>query len=88
MQNTIGVGVSMPKNIVSKIDAERGDVPRSRFLLRLLEKVYANTPIETENNESRKKSNKPLQTDPRVGSSLDQNAMVDMKTAPEGDSIT
>jgi hypothetical protein len=49
MQNTIGVGVSMPKNIVSKIDAERGDVP-SRFLLRLLEKVYANTPIETENN--------------------------------------
>jgi hypothetical protein len=88
MQNTIGVGVSMPKNIVSKIDAERGDVPRSRYLLRLLEKVYANTPIDTENNETRNKSNKPLQTDPRVGSSLDQNAMVDMKTASEGDSIT
>lgn len=88
MQNTIGVGVSMSKNILSKIDAERGDVPRSRFLLRLLEKVYANTSIETENNEARNKSNKPLQTDPRVGSSLDQNAVVDMKTASEDDSIT
>ena len=78
----------MSKNILSKIDAERGDVPRSRFLLRLLEKVYANTSIETENNEARNKSNKPLQTDPRVGSSLDQNAVVDMKTASEDDSIT
>jgi hypothetical protein len=85
MQNTIGVGVSMPRNMVSKIDAERGDISRSRFLLRLLEKVYAN--ISTENNEARNKINKPLQTDPRVGRSFDQNAMVDMKTASEGDSI-
>jgi hypothetical protein len=88
MQKTIGVGVSMPKNIVSKIDAERGDISRSRFLLRLLEKVYANTSpsIHTENNEAQNEINKPLQTDIRVGRSSNQPATDSMKTA-EGDFI-
>ena len=72
MQNTVGVGVSMPKNIVSKIDAERGDISRSRYLLKLLEKVYANTStsIQIENNKAQSKINKPLQTDIRVGASV------------------
>jgi hypothetical protein len=30
----------LPDKLVEKIDKERGDVPRSRFILRLLEKVY------------------------------------------------
>jgi hypothetical protein len=28
------------KNIIKKLDSERGDIPRSRFLLRMLEKQY------------------------------------------------
>jgi len=85
MQKTIGVGVSMPRNIVSKIDAERGDVSRSRFLLRLLEKVYSNTSTNTENNYAQNKVSKPLQTEIRVRDS-NQTATDSMKTASEGDS--
>ena len=31
------IGVSLPENIFNKIESERGDVSRSRFILRLLE---------------------------------------------------
>ena len=37
MQTSISVGISLPKKIMSEIDTERGDVSRSRFLLRLIE---------------------------------------------------
>jgi hypothetical protein len=40
IQGSIAVGISLPKEILSKIDIDRGDVPRSRYLLRLLEKIY------------------------------------------------
>lgn len=40
MQQSIAVGISLPKEIMSKIDSERGDVPRSRYLLRIVEKLY------------------------------------------------
>lgn len=36
----IVMGVSLPKQLVERIDKDRGDVPRSRFLVRLLEHVY------------------------------------------------
>jgi hypothetical protein len=42
MQQSIAVGISLPKEIMSKMDSERGDVPRSRYLLRILEKLYLN----------------------------------------------
>jgi metal-responsive CopG/Arc/MetJ family transcriptional regulator len=48
MQKYNSVGISLPKEIISKIDSERGDISRSRYLLRLLEKLY-------KYNESRKK---------------------------------
>jgi metal-responsive CopG/Arc/MetJ family transcriptional regulator len=32
--------INLPEKLVKKIDRERGDVPRSRFILRLIEKVY------------------------------------------------
>ena len=34
------VTYSLPKEIVKRIDAERGDVSRNRFVLRLIEKGY------------------------------------------------
>lgn len=33
-------GLSLPTELMERIDSERGDVPRSRFLLRLIEKAY------------------------------------------------
>ncbi|HZI70256.1 MAG TPA: hypothetical protein VFD60_03745 [Nitrososphaeraceae archaeon] len=40
MQKTKGIGISLPKEFMQKIDVERGDVPRSRYVLRILEKQY------------------------------------------------
>jgi hypothetical protein len=32
------VSISLSENIIAKIDAKRKDIPRSRFILRLIEK--------------------------------------------------
>jgi len=39
-------GVSFPKNILSKIDRDRGPIPRSRFLLKLIEIAYNTNTIK------------------------------------------
>jgi hypothetical protein len=40
MHKSKSTGISLPADIMNKIDTERGDVSRSRFLLRLVEQVY------------------------------------------------
>jgi len=40
MQLNIAVGISLPRDIMKKIDSERGDISRSRYLLRVLQKAY------------------------------------------------
>jgi hypothetical protein len=40
MQSSIGIGISLPKEIMKKIDIDRGDIPRSRYVLRMLQKQY------------------------------------------------
>ena len=52
-------GVTLPKDLVKKIDKIRGDVPRSRFNRRLLEKVCEvggliyDSPKKREHDDSR-----------------------------------
>jgi hypothetical protein len=41
MQQSIAVGISLTKDILSKIDNERGDISRSLYLQRLVQKAYA-----------------------------------------------
>jgi hypothetical protein len=41
MKHYTATGLSLPNDLIQKIDSDRGDVSRSRYLLRLLEKVYA-----------------------------------------------
>ena len=41
MKKSIPVGISLPKEILEKIDMERGDVSRSRYLLRKIEEYYS-----------------------------------------------
>ena len=36
--NSIPIGISLPIELVKKIDRERHDVSRSRYILRLIEK--------------------------------------------------
>jgi metal-responsive CopG/Arc/MetJ family transcriptional regulator len=40
MQNSISFGISFPKKVIEKIDEERGDISRSKYLLRIIERVY------------------------------------------------
>jgi hypothetical protein len=40
MSEIISIGISFPKEIVSKIDTDRGDISRSRYLLRIVEQKY------------------------------------------------
>jgi metal-responsive CopG/Arc/MetJ family transcriptional regulator len=40
MKHIIGIGISLPKKLMEKIDTDRGDIPRSRYVLRMLEKQY------------------------------------------------
>jgi hypothetical protein len=46
LQKNKPTGFSLPSELIRKIDAERGDIPRSRYLLRILEKVYPSSEIE------------------------------------------
>ena len=42
LQKSIATGLSMPRAIKERIDKDRGDISRSKFILRLLEKIYPN----------------------------------------------
>ena len=58
MQNKIARGISFPKKMIKTIDRERGDVSRSRFILRLLEQVC---------EEKKQKNSVGFQDDVKVG---------------------
>jgi metal-responsive CopG/Arc/MetJ family transcriptional regulator len=45
MQKSIAVGVSLTKEILAKIDTERGDISRSRYILRIIEKNVSNNVV-------------------------------------------
>ena len=45
------VGTSLPIALLLKIDRERGDISRSRFILRLLEKTYPLHEEQIDRNE-------------------------------------
>jgi hypothetical protein len=49
MQNSISFGISFPKRIIEKIDEERQDIPRSRYILRIIERLYLKTSEKNKN---------------------------------------
>ncbi len=64
MKSNLVLGISLPRQIIGQIDSERGDVPRSRYVLRILEKQY---PLEAKKDTGSLdrrietlQSNKPL----------------------------
>jgi hypothetical protein len=40
VKNCVEVGISVPKVVLEQIDRDRGDINRSRYLLRLIEDKY------------------------------------------------
>ena len=47
LKKVIPPGLSLPIELMRQIDSERGDIPRSRYVLRILEKQYT---FETNND--------------------------------------
>ncbi len=48
---TTNISFTIPSELLRKIDNDRGDVPRSRFIMRLLEKAFKSESISL-NNEN------------------------------------
>jgi metal-responsive CopG/Arc/MetJ family transcriptional regulator len=38
MDMTVKLGITLPKSILQKIDTKRGDIPRSRYIRRAIER--------------------------------------------------
>jgi metal-responsive CopG/Arc/MetJ family transcriptional regulator len=62
MLDKISIGISFPKEIVSKIDTERGDISRSRYLLRIVEKKLERSETEEKKYSKSKNSPDPLES--------------------------
>lgn len=76
IHGSVPIGISLPREIIHRIDLDRKDIPRSRYMLRLIEKAYA--------DENRIIMKEPTQTGSRLGTSS-QSAVVDIGTALESD---
>ena len=50
MTSVSPVGISLPTEIISRIDTERGDIPRSRYILRILQETYSRRKLEGRRN--------------------------------------
>ena len=48
------IGLSISKIIVEKVDNDRGDIPRSRFIERILKKYYQIQQEPTDKNRNKK----------------------------------
>jgi metal-responsive CopG/Arc/MetJ family transcriptional regulator len=44
----VNITLTLPEKVISRIDKDRGDINRSKFVLRLLEKAYTEKKIEQE----------------------------------------
>lgn len=44
----VNITLTLPEKVISRIDKDRGDINRSKFVLRLLEKAYTNKKTEQE----------------------------------------
>jgi len=51
MQDNIATGISFKKGLISKIDYDRGDIPRSKFIQRILERYYSVQEPQKEKNK-------------------------------------
>lgn len=79
IEESIPVGISLPKMVISKIDSERRDVSRSRYILRLIQRAYS--------IDSLTKPQKISQAESRDGAS-NQPAISDIKQPWEGGFIS
>ena len=51
--NTVKLGITLPKSILQTIDQKRGDIARSRYIRRAIEKYLSSK--DTESSQKRRK---------------------------------
>lgn len=60
MRKFIPKGFSLPQEITTIIDECRGDIPRSKFVLRILEKHFEENSRHTEKQSSKNKKSSDI----------------------------
>ena len=50
--NTIKLGITLLKSIIHKIDQKRGDIPRSRYIRRAVERYLGSNSIDSIDNKA------------------------------------
>ena len=55
MDNTVKLGITLPKSVIQKIDNNRGDIPRSRYIRRAVERSLASSNKDIASNQKRRK---------------------------------
>jgi metal-responsive CopG/Arc/MetJ family transcriptional regulator len=56
MDMTEKIGITLPKSIIQKIDQKRGDIPRSRYIRRAVERYLgSNSSKDIDNSQKRRK---------------------------------
>jgi hypothetical protein len=73
---SVNISITLPENVLHWIDKGRGDINRSKYILKLLEAGY--------HNIREQKSLLQAETQ-RVEDSGDQSAVVELRTTLEGD---
>ena len=54
MDMTVKLGITLPKSIIQKIDNKRGDIPRSRYIRRAIERYLgSNSSRDIDNNDNK-----------------------------------
>jgi metal-responsive CopG/Arc/MetJ family transcriptional regulator len=52
MDMTVKLGITLPKSIIQKIDNRRGDIPRSRYIRRAIERYLGSKYIDSIDNKA------------------------------------
>jgi metal-responsive CopG/Arc/MetJ family transcriptional regulator len=56
MDMTVKLGITLPKSMIQKIDQKRGDIPRSRYIRRAIEKYLdSSSNKDTDSSQKRRK---------------------------------
>jgi hypothetical protein len=58
MDKTVKLGITLPKSIIQRIDKKRGDIPRSRYILRSIESYLGSSSSSSKETDNRSKAAK------------------------------
>jgi len=56
MDMTVKIGITLPKSTILKIDQKRGDIPRSRYIRRAIERYLISSSKDTDNDNYNSKA--------------------------------